>query len=84
MRKRFALPVDDIGDQEPEASRRSFESDRSTVKGPVVQDAERQPVAYIVGPSVGVPPDMCCIKSHQVVLESDIEVADGAPPLVRR
>ncbi len=62
---------------------RTFETDRAAVEGPVVQDAKRQPVAYIVRSPVGVPTDVGRIKSYQVVFKSDVEVTDGASPLVR-
>ena len=63
---------------------RTFETDRAAVEGSVVQDAKRQPVAHVVRSPVGVPTDVGRIKSYQVVLEPDVEVTDGASPLVGR
>ena len=78
-----ALAVHGVGHKQPEAMGRTFETDRAAVEGPVVQDAKRQPVAHVVRSAVGVPTDVGRVKSYQVVFEPDVEVTDGASPLVR-
>ena len=78
-----ALAVDRVRHEQPETMGRMFETDRAAVEGPVVEDAERQTVGDVVRSPVGVPTDVGRIKSYQIVFESVVEVADGAPPLVR-
>lgn len=49
----------------------------------MVEDAQCEPVADLIGPSVRVPPDVCRLQPDKLVVESDIEAAHDAASLVR-
>jgi len=73
-----ALAVHLIRDDEPKALHRPLQSDGAAVEGPMVEDAQCESVADVVGSSLGVPPDVRRVQPDEIVGPAIFLASDAA------